>query len=294
MQDLTSGRCRKWSYFKMDKTYYIYFSLCCLNYDKDISVTAGLLISYGIVEFAKKLEKEIELNDDDYDKIENYIENNNLKKSIFPIDDFIILSAIKLNISISSLHWTKKNHSEINSYIINFEERHGTDAKVKIHKDLLFEVRDKKFDERLFRVYCGIVSIIGNKKFVRITNKRISYRMLGFKSEDIYYKENLNYILLTARQVTTCTDKLSEKNFFGKLTYRNRLTFYSTAYRGKKFNEVLTSSIALNKEKKEVNRILNQQLTSGVEKKRKEIREKLISGLSINEVKCEMELMKAI
>ena len=277
-----------------NKTDNIYFSLSCLNYDKDISKTAGLLISYGIVNFAKKLEKEIELNDDDYNKIENYIENNNLKKSIFPIDNFIILSAIKLNIDIVSLHWIKKNYSEINNYIINFELQHGKDAKVKLHKDLLFEVRDKKFDERLFRIYCGIVSIIGNKKFVRITNKRISYRMLGFKSEDIYYKEKSNYKLMTSRQVRTCTDKLSEKNLFAKLTYRNRLTFYSTAYRGKQFNDVLTSSIALGKEKKEVNRILNQQLTSGVEEKRKEIREKLISGLSINEVKCEMELMKVV
>lgn len=277
-----------------NKTDNIYFPLCCLNYDKDISKTAGLLISYSIVEFAKKLENEIELNDDDDDKIENYIEENNLKKSIFPIDNFIILSAIKLKISISSLHWTKKQHSEINSYIINFENKYGTDAKVKIHKDLLFEVRDEKFNERLFRVYCGIVSVIGNKKFVRITNKRISYRMLGFKSEDIYYKEKSNYKLMTARQIKNCTDKLSEKNLFAKLTYRNRLTFYSTAYRGKKFNEVLTSSIALNKERKEVNRILNKQLTSGVEEKRKEIREKLISGLSINEVKCEMELMKVV
>lgn len=277
-----------------NKTDNIYFSLCCLNYDKDISKTAGILISYSIVEFAKKLENEIELNDDDDDKIENYIEENNLKKSIFPIDNFIILSAIKLNISISSLHWTKKQHSEINNYIINFENKYGTDAKVKIHKDLLFEVRDEKFNERLFRVYCGIVSVIGSKKFVRITNKRISYRMLGFKSEDIYYKEKSYYKLMTARQIKNCTDKLCEKNFFARLTYRNRMTFYSTAYRGKEFNEVLTSSIALNKEKKSVNKIFNELLTSEVEEKRKQIREKLISGLSINEVKCQMELMKAV
>jgi len=275
-----------------DITDNIYFPLCCLNYDKDIKKTAGLLIGYGITEFAKKLEKKIELEDHDIDNIENYINDNNL--GYVNEDDYhIILSAKKLRIDIGSISNIKSNHSVINNFIINFERKHGTDCKVKVHKSLLFEVRDGQFDERMFRVYCAILSIIGNKKFVRITNSRINYRMLGFKSVEVYYKEKPKYKPLTARQIKTTTDKLSERNFFSKITYRNRLTFYSTAYRGKEFSDVLTSSIAFNKEKKEVNRILNDNLNIGVEKKRKEIREKLVAGLSPKEIKCEMELIRA-
>lgn len=275
-----------------NKTDNIYFELCCLNFNKDISKTADLLISYSIVEFAKKLEV-IELDENDIDKIENYIDDNKLNvKTEF--DNYIILALIKLNIDIGSLQSVKKEHLELRKHVTEFENKYGADCKVKIHKDLLFEVRDKKFNERLFRVYCGIVSIIGKKKFVRITNKRISYTMMGFKSEKVYNSEKSKYKLMTSRQIKTCTNKLTEKNFIARLTYRNRMTFYSTAYRGKKFNEVLTSSIALNKEKKEVNRILNEQLTTEVEDKRKQIREKLISGLTIDEVKCEMQLMKVV
>jgi len=275
-----------------EKNQYVHFPLCCLNYDKDISKTAELLISYGIIEFAKQLEKDIELNDSDIDRIEKYIDDNDLF-NVEEDDYFIILSAFKLGIDISSINNTKQNHSKLNSYINSFEFKHGKDAKIRMHKTILFEVRDRQFNERLFRVYCGILSVIGDKGFIRITNKRISYRMLGFKSEDVFSKEKSNYKLMTARQIKTCSDKLCEKNLFDKLTYRNRLTFYSTKFRGKAFQEVLTNSIALNKVKKNVNRILNEKLTNDVEIKQREFNEKLISGLTVKEIKCEMELYKA-
>ena len=211
-----------------DKNQYIHFPLCCLNYDKDVSKTAELLISYGIIEFAKQLEKKIELNDLDTEVIENYIDENRLGY-VSESDYFIILSAKKLGIDISSVSNTKHKHSEINRFINDFEYKHGKDAKVRVHKSIIFEVRDKQFNERLFRVYCAILSVIGNKNFIRITIKRISIRMLGFKSNEVYYKEKSKYNLMTARQIKTCSEKLSEKNLISKLTYRNRLTFYSEA-----------------------------------------------------------------
>ena len=275
-----------------NKTDNIYFPLCCLNFDKDISKTAGHLISYGIIEYASKLENNIELNDGDYEKIENYIEEHNLSNN--EDNYFIVLSAIKLNITMGSLSKTLKQHSEIETYINLFEYKYGKDAKVKVNKGILFDVRDKKnIDERMFRVYCAVVSVIGNKSFIRITNKRISYRMLGFKSEDVYYKEKHKSKILTARQIKTVTDKLSDRNFFAMRTYRNRLTFYSTKYRDAEFDTILTNSIAMNKAKKEVKKINNEKINTVVAEKLIELRKRLIDGECYKDLKSKMELIKA-
>jgi len=277
-----------------DKTNNIYFPLCCLNYDKDIKNTAELIISYGIVEFGKKLESEIELYEGDTNRINDYIEKNNLINEYDEADNFLILSAIKLSIDIPDLYYTKMKHSKLINYIRIYESKHGKDAKVKVHKSLLFEVRDGIFDERMFRVYCAVVSSIGDNIFWRIVIDTIAVRMLGFKSKKICSIEKSKYKKLTARQVKTTIDKLSEtgKNFFAMRTYRNRQTFYSTKLRGIEFDEVLTERLALNKAKKEINKIHNENIESGIDKKFIEYKEKLKSGESIKEIKSNMELYK--
>ncbi|MBK8983037.1 MAG: hypothetical protein IPM38_12095 [Ignavibacteria bacterium] len=122
----------------MNKTNNIYFPLCCLNYGKNIKQTANLLISFGIVEYAEKL-KGWELTDNDFEKIEQYINEQTLNDADEEEDYFIILSAISLNISIYNLSHTKKNHADIERHIGEFEREHGADAKIKIHKGILFE-----------------------------------------------------------------------------------------------------------------------------------------------------------
>ena len=241
------------------KTNNIYFPLCFLAYVSDrknnplpdLETTAHKIISYGIIEYAKKLQRE-DFFISEYGKkvIAEYVRRNKLylKQSVF--NKYIVVSAIKLNLDIPGIETLKDQHRELAKYLDFYECQHGKDVNVKMHKHILFELMEKKFDERMFRVYCAILSVIGNKPFVRITIKRISYRMHGYKTEDIYLGSNPTCKVLTARQIKTTIDKLQERNFFDVITYGNRQTFYSTKYRHERLFDVLTKSISAKKDSK--------------------------------------------
>ena len=51
-------------------------------------------------------------------------------------------------------------------------------------------MKDKRIDERMFRIYCGIKAIVGKSELKRVTIKRIKYAMFGYKSETVYSNEN--------------------------------------------------------------------------------------------------------
>jgi len=264
----------------------IYFPLCFLSYVSEeqreeiaripgamavpeIRHIAGKIISFGLVEYAKKLKNEWLLNDCERNEIEEYIRKNKLiayiGNDIF--DRYIVLSAINIGIDIANLEKTKLSHKELDNYRARFENVYGTDAKVKIHKDILFEVREGQFDERMFRVYCGVLSVIGDKQFVRITKERIMYAMLGCKSEKVFQRFEQNYKLLTERKVKTTIDKLRDRGFFDCITYGKRMTFYSTKFREAALHSVVAEAIAKNKLKKEKSKLKSEMLKDIVENK---------------------------
>lgn len=246
---------------------YIHFPLCCLNFSNNIIEIAEKIISYGVVEFAKILETQIELYENDINNIINFIKKNKIKGVNLEneTDQFIILSCIKIGVIPFDLRATKSNQKELKSYIIEFEKRNGQDCIVRVHKDIIFEVRDGKFSELLFRVYCAVLSVIGKKAFVRITIKRISYRMQGFKDLKTANKEIAKSSkILTDRQIRTLTDKLQNQGLIDKLTYKNRLTFYSVLYRGKALDKIITRSIITKQFKKQKGNIRNKKINEAV------------------------------
>jgi hypothetical protein len=267
------------------KTNNIYFPLCFLNYlnenDEeenhnssyitlpDIPSIANKIISYGIVVYAKKLEREWSISQIENIEIDKYIRENKLINSLSnsPLDRFIVLAAMNMGICINNLKQTKLRYKDLENYLARFESDHGMDAKVKIHKDILFEVRDRKFDERMFRVYCGVLSIIGNKPFVRITIKRIMYAMLGCKSEKVFCQFEHGSGLLTARQTKLTIDKLRDRGFFDCITYGKRITFYSTKFREAALQSVVAEAIAKNKLKKEKSKLKSEILNNNIEEK---------------------------
>lgn len=235
----------------------------------DIRHITGMIISYGLVEYAMKLKNEWSLNDRERNEIEEYIRKNRLTAYIGNdiFDRYIVLSAINIGIDIANLEKTKLSHKELDNYRARFENVYGTDAKVKIHKDILFEVREGQFDERMFRVYCGVLSVIGDKQFVRITKERIMYAMLGCKSEKVFQRFEQNYKLLTERKVKTTIDKLRDRGFFDCITYGKRMTFYSTKFREAALQSVVAEAIAKNKLKKEKSKLKSEILNNNIEEK---------------------------
>jgi hypothetical protein len=111
-----------------------------------------------------------------------------------------------------------------------FERKHGTDARVRIRKDLVLEVRDNKgMSYAQFAVLAAIYSKIGaSKRPVLITRQEIWRRAHGFKSDRVFRSE-MNGVppFFTQRQVRSIIERLHERRFFARVTYGGRQTYYS-------------------------------------------------------------------
>ena len=222
-----------------------YFPLQALRFDPDKAVTLDHVISYSIIEFAYYLSRTTDLSNTDYERTSDFLSayyHCEYEDDLTPEaqamyeDDFnsYILMACKIiGVTIGSLDATKTRHSKLNSFIDDYEKKHGKDCKVKINKDMLFDTRDGKIDFELFSLYCAIKSVLGKKEFSRITNETLRYRMLGFKKKSIYdsrikskHKDNL----LTDFQIAQRVIKLQERGLINYVTHRRRLKMFTTKY----------------------------------------------------------------
>jgi hypothetical protein len=140
----------------------------------------------------------------------------------------ILIAASHFGIIIPNVYSVIDEYNRVLELISPFITRNGKDAYCRIGKELLFDVREGKFDYKLFSVLCGIQSILRDDKFKRITYDRIRYAMHGYKCKSVYEKENPGIKLLTDRQLKRLVDLLHAKQFFSRFTYANRQIFYST------------------------------------------------------------------
>jgi hypothetical protein len=265
---------------KNGKTNNIYFPLCFLSYreheiiygeDEEYIPTlpeiADYILDYGIVEYAMKLQRdEFFISDNDMSEVKKIGKEKRIMISS-KLNKYIILSCLKLEIDLGNIENSKRSHAKLSLYLQEYEARHGKDAKVKIHKDILFEVRDKKFDERLFRIYCAVLSVIGNKNFVRITIKNISYRMHGYKTSDIYLMSDPSYEVLTHRQIKTALDKLQQRSLIHCNTYGKRQTFYSVKLKDERLLNVIAEKKSNEKFRKSKTKKANEMLDLKVKEK---------------------------
>jgi hypothetical protein len=140
----------------------------------------------------------------------------------------ILIATSQLGVTIYNVQREIEEHTRVCKAISPYIIRNGNDAYCRIGKKLIFEVREGKFDFKLFSVLCGIQSILRDDKFKRITYDRIRYAMHGYKSKTVFEKENPGIKLLTDRQLKRLVDLLHAKQFFSRFTYGNRQIFYST------------------------------------------------------------------
>ena len=121
-------------------------------------------------------------------------------------------------------------HSVLARFVKDSEQRHGTDAKVRIATHFVFEARDHKGISYVeLVVLCAIFSKIGaNRAPVRITRDEIWRRALGYKSEPVFGVEAGNHLFkLTKRLVRSTIDGLHNRKFFARITFARRETYYS-------------------------------------------------------------------
>ena len=252
------------------KTENLIFPLCLLYFVRQDKIDYNDIITYSLVRYAERLLKE-DKTDRDGGILEEAIEEGYLNKELIEqenssykpqikLHQYIAISSKIIGVSNISFAGHVKKYNQIENMIYEFESRNGKDATVKINKGLLFEVRDKKFDERLFHIYAGIKAVVCTKDIKRITVERIKYAMHGFKSKKVCGAEGVCYNklnngkevlmqlnsggfnmtvceLLTDRQIKTSIDKLRKLKFIEYYTYKRRVTYFTTnpAYRGDDF-----------------------------------------------------------
>lgn len=201
------------------------FPLCCLAFGDTKEERLEHIISYSVVEYSIKIEKGVRqrvalLEDSAPYDFDSEVESHRK----------LLLASDELSLKLGSINYNFKRHSTLSKFIEDYQVKYGKDAYCRVGKSLCFEVKDGRFDYKLFTVLCAIQSNIGKKKkFFRITKRNIRYRMHGYKTQKIALAESLSPdLLLTDRQIGRRVDLLHAKKFFSKFTYAQRQTFYST------------------------------------------------------------------
>ncbi|NGP75618.1 hypothetical protein G3570_03170 [Balneolaceae bacterium YR4-1] len=105
------------------------------------------------------------------------------------------------------------------------------EPKIRVRFDILYDYRMGKISDSQFRVFCAILSIMGRKKFARISYDHIKYRAAGFRSKIKFIKYQRlvggKYDFFSDRKIAYAVRKLEEKCLITTLVYKRRLKYYS-------------------------------------------------------------------
>ena len=197
------------------------FPLCCLSMKcKDLPIR---IINYGVYLYAKTKYKEFQKLPSLLKETPSWFNEN--EDSHWKL----LLSSQELNFRIEDLHKFEERVEETDSYIKQFQSKYGSDAFCLIGKELLYEVHRNSFDMELFRVICAINSVLGRKKYARITKKTIRHRMQGYKTMEVLESENQFGLEMSSDRVLgRKIEILIDKKFITKFTYNKRQSYYST------------------------------------------------------------------
>ncbi len=236
----------------------IIFPLCLLSLEYESSQDkANKLISYSVVEYASSLEGSVDLEDGNYYFIEYQNEMEGIIKTL--LCNLYYEDSIEVDTAI-------KNHTELKEFVNRFENTYGRDSLVKVHSGLVKDLANEKFSERDFNIYCGLRSIVGEKKICRVTNRNIAIRSKGCKSKKVY--DNFGGELLTDKQILWSIKKLEARNFFNRLTACKRLTFYSFKIKNKEnfMEEILNNVVSKKATKPSLSNELDKRINNKLNK----------------------------
>jgi hypothetical protein len=235
---------------------YFQFPLCALSFGRDINERLNCIMAFCIVEMGVK-------------QWQTFSRNQQIaRRSFHPAPHLctctidlskdeelqVVAGCEHLNTVCHNAKGLLADYSRLRRFVEDFERRHGTDARVRIRTDWVFEARDNKgMSYSEFAVLVAIYSKIGaSKRPVLITREEIWKRAHGFKSDRVFRTEMKGRRpFLTERQVRSIIERLHGRNFFARTTYGRRQTYYS--------NRLSSSELADHVFKTKVQRSLARQ-----------------------------------
>src|SRR5262249_17846340 len=215
----------------MDKGYF-HFPLCLLSFEREIWERLNGIIALTCVEMGAREWRKFNAAQRDFRR--SCQPPPNLCKC--KIDGtkheelLVVAGCESLKTICMNVKSILASYAAVTRFIKDFERRHGTDARVRIRQDWLFEVRDNKgMSYAELAILAAIYSKIGaSKRPVLITRDEIWKRAHGFKSDRVFQAEmNGRPPFLTPRQVRSIIERLHDRRFFARTTYGRRQTYYS-------------------------------------------------------------------
>jgi hypothetical protein len=215
----------------MDKRYF-HFPLCLLSFGRDVNDRLNGIMSLGCVELGVKQWEKFSPAEQNFRRSRPPPPSLCKCKIDLSKDEElqVVAGCEYLNIVCLNVKGMLTDYARVTRFIKDYERKHGTDARVRIRKDWLFEVLGNKgMSYPEFAVLAAIYSKIGaTTRPVLITREEIWKRAHGFKSDLVFRAEmDGRPPFLTPRQVRSIIERLHDRKFFARVTYGRRQTYYS-------------------------------------------------------------------
>ena len=213
---------------------YFQIPLCALAFGKSDNERLNAIIHFGWVETGRKHWRKLPV-----EARHRFIDK---QKWDYPGHDFdsgldahcfALYGASLMSIQLGSIRYCLARHAELQNFTNAFQKRHGSDTLVRLKSSLVLEAHaGKGITLSEVSVLAAIYSVIGRKQGpVRITQNRISWRALGYKTQAVMSaelpKRKDGAEPLTDWQIRSLLDRLQARRFFARATYGRRLSYYS-------------------------------------------------------------------
>ena len=216
---------------------FLQFPLCALTSPGEPKAVLDAIISYGLTEagLAVIRKRGIEADQD------TICAEDDIDDTMAMAQD---IGAELCGITLGSRHRCLEEYDRVAEFLQEWETRHGTDARVRIRRDVCFEVRDGGgMSFREFRILCAIYSLLGTHAYRAITFQMIGARACGCKSARVKEAEiEARRPLLepfSIKQLRGTVAKLHELGWFARVTPdpHGRVTYYSHRMSGDALRE---------------------------------------------------------
>ena len=172
---------------------YFQVPLCAFAFGTSDRERLEAIISHGLIESGRKRWHKL-ANDERERVLEAARRSNSLPREFDRQREshcIAVCGAAVTNVTIGTIRSCLARHAALQCFRDSFQERHGTDAIVRLKASLVFEARDGKgITPRELSILAAIYSVIGRKQGpVHITQDRIRCRALGYKRKAVMVAE---------------------------------------------------------------------------------------------------------
>lgn len=250
------------------KGLYFQFPICLLTTDHNYKTILNQIITYGMKEVGNRLDSNSEENEPEKNeaKIAEFCRKYDTADGLTVTQFHLAWGAQALGVTIPCIHEEARKYGWLEDTVAKFGDSGRALCRIKLEW-IWDSLRGGMLSEREFRVLVAIYSAIGNKPFRRITREEIRRRSCGYASKARYEQDiaaKAPKFNLTDSQIKTTVAKLQQLNFFAKVTYARRVSYYTHRLQVDDLVEAVKGRLISRFEKKSRQQEINRSLTEDV------------------------------